>query len=322
MVGQVLENNQVISRNDYQFFVAGQDWKRQDKELAPVTTVMLYDSAGETVAAFQKLGIPYAPIKDFSSLKTEQALIIGANSVDEKLIGQNEKLAHFVKDGGRILYLSQSEKMIGKFWPTQSTLGVEMNSTQMAVAEEGMYINPERPNHPVFRGLDRSHFRMWSDYTQWTQSQSGRPKLLPVVFGLRFSADERMETGLDLDTGKPWDLTYAFGGRQALQKTAVLADYGRGLSSIALCEIFEGNGSAILSAFDLVSRAGLDPVADRLLRNLVLYAANAQPHDRYPLIEDTVHWGDYADEQGLIIEKHCGLIPNVVLQGICCGLCG
>ena len=40
-----------------------------------------------------------------------------------------------------------------------------------------------------------------------------------------------------------------------------------------MCEMFDGKGSVILSGFDLVNRAGLDPAADRLLANLVAYTA-------------------------------------------------
>ena len=52
-----------------------------------------------------------------------------------------------------------------------------------------------------------------------------------------------------------------------------------------MCEMFDGTGSVILSGFDLVNRAGLDPAADRLLANLVAYTASKDGHPVHPLIE-------------------------------------
>src|ERR1035438_2758899 len=102
-----------------------------------------------------------------------------------------------------------------------------------------MNVNPERPDHPVFRGLDRHRLALWSDYTAWDETKPGFPQVYPVTAGFKLHKPE------------------------ALQHTAILADYDRGLEGVALCEMFDGTGSVILSGFDLVNRAGLDRSEER-----------------------------------------------------------
>jgi hypothetical protein len=97
---------------------------------------------------------------------------------------------------------------------------------------------------------------------------------------------------------------------QSLERVAVLANYDRGLEGVALCEMFDGRGSVIVSAFDTVQRAGLDPVADRLLANLVRYAASQKNHELHPLIDQPIQWGNYASERGIINGPLNGLVVN------------
>ena len=83
---------------------------------------------------------------------------------------------------------------------------------------EQMNVNPERPDHPVFRGLDRHRLGLWSDYTGWDQTKPGFPRVYPVTAGFKLQKPE------------------------ALAHTAILADYDRGLEGVALCEMFDGSG--------------------------------------------------------------------------------
>ena len=149
-----------------------------------------------------------------------------------------------------------------------------------------MNVNPERPDHPVFRGLDRHRLALWSDYTGWDQTKPGFPRVYPVTAGFKLSQPE------------------------ALARTAILADYDRGLEGVALCEMFDGNGSVILSGFDLVNRAGLDPAADRLLANLVAYTAAKAGHPVHPLIEQPILWGNFPTERGVVCGSLNGLLVN------------
>src|SRR5207237_10596061 len=113
------------------------------------------------------------------------------------------------------------------------------------------------------------------DYTQGDQQKAGFPRVYPVTHGFGLSS--------------PDDLAHV----------AVIANYDRGLQGIAACEMFDGKGSVILSAFDLVPRVGSDPVADRLLRNLVVHAASNDAHELHPRIDQPIVWGNYATERGV-----------------------
>jgi hypothetical protein len=149
-----------------------------------------------------------------------------------------------------------------------------------------MHINPERLGNPIFRGLERRQFYAWSDYTSWDQTKPGFPAIYPVTSGFKLT--------------QPASLAH----------TAILADYDRGLEGVALCEMFSGKGSVLLCAFDLVRRVGLDPIADRLLANLIRYSETVEEHEIHPLIIDPIEWGNYASERGLINGPQYGLVVN------------
>jgi hypothetical protein len=74
--------------------------------------------------------------------------------------------------------------------------------------------------------------------------------------------------------------------------------------------MFDGRGSVIISGFDIVHRAGLDPVADRLLANLLRYAASQKNHETHPLVDQSIEWGNYASERGIITGPLNGLVLN------------
>jgi len=147
-------------------------------------------------------------------------------------------------------------------------------------------INPERPDHPVFSGITRSELRVWSDYTEWDETQRGFPAIYPVTNG------------------------FILKNKQDIEKTAILANYSVGLEGIALAEIFHGKGSVLLSGFDLAHRTAIDPIADRLLSNMVMYMAGISSHDKYIYINSPIIWGEYETEKGLLTGIYSGLMLN------------
>lgn len=309
--GRLLEGKVVLSENTFDLFIAGKDWKAACMGGDMPAVYRLYDTVGKTAAAFKQLDIPYVSISDLTQVKSGEVLVLGAGAVDEKLVAQQSAMARFVRQGGRVVCLMQNDDAIGAFWPTADR---KDGSVPMRPTGGGMHINPKRPRHPVFDGIDRIRLERWSDYTNWNETKDGMPRIFPVESGFRFCADERTVTGWDIDARREQRMNFAFGGREALKQTAVLADYGRGLGALAMCEIVDGDGSILISGFNLIDRVGLDPAAERLLKNLLAYAASAK-HDKYPTVSGPIRWGDYASENGIIIEKHNGLIPNVVYQG-------
>jgi len=225
------------------------------------------------------------PVADLAKLPAGERLIVGE---DVPAIGD---LGDFVRKGGRVLMLGQDA---AKFKPSCLPVPVEMLTASANDVEylhrkrpsrDQMYINIERPDHPVFAGLDRSRFRIWSDYTGWNQAKEGFPAVYPVIRGFRLTRGED------------------------LARVAVLADYDRGLEGVAICEIFDGKGSIVFTSLDLVKRVGLDPVAERVLGNLTAYLS-AKDHPVHPLVDAPIQWGRYATEKGVVTSPLNGVIEN------------
>jgi hypothetical protein len=288
--GSVVVGGRTVSTNWVSVFLAGSDWKKSTPASQP--RVYLYDPPGRTAAALEKLGIAVERVSTLSSWPTQMtALVIGEGAWDRGLGAQKEQLRRFVKGGGRVLCLGPVDAFERDWLPEQITpLTGSANDPayqpRTRPFREQMNVNPERPGHPVFRGLDRRRMALWSDYTGWDEAKPGFPQVYPVTAGFKLQRAE------------------------SLARTAILADYDRGLEGVALCEMFDGAGSVILSGFDLVNRAGLDPAADRLLANLVAYMASKEGHAIHPLIEAPILWGNYPTERGVVCGSLNGLLVN------------
>ena len=289
--GRIIADMRSLSTNAVGLFIAGDDWKKSTPQPGP--PVHLYDPSGKTAAALEKAGLGFKRISSLSPWPTDMtALVIAEGAWDKALAGQKQQLRRYVHEGGRVLCLRLPVEASDRDWLPQeaAVLVSSPNDTtyppRTRPFREQMNVNPERPDHPVFRGLDRNRLALWSDYTSWDETKPGFPQVYPVTAGFKLQKPE------------------------ALARTAILADYDRGLEGVALCEMFDGAGSVILSGFDLVNRAGLDPAADRLLANLVAYVASKDNHHAHPLIEKPIHWGDYPTERGAVCGSLNGLIVN------------
>jgi beta-galactosidase len=291
IAGRVVAGSHEVSHNTTGLFVAGAEWKRA--ALAAGAPVHLYDPKGETAAALEKLGVTFKRIAALAPWPTKMsALVIGQNACGKPIGEQKPRLQRFVRDGGRVLCMGRVGGAFEHDWLPEAITVLTGSPNDPAYPprsrpfREQMNVNPERPDHPVFRGLDRRRLSLWSEYSGWDETKPGFPQVYPVTAGFRLTKPE------------------------SLARTAILADYDRGLEGIALCEMFDGKGSVILSGFDLVNRASLDPAADRLLANLVAYAASKDGHSVHPLIESPIRWGDYPTERGLVCGSLNGLVVN------------
>jgi hypothetical protein len=291
IIGRIKQGDREITINNCNLFIASNEWK---KELPPAkASIALHDPKGKTARALKTLGIHF-----------RTASAPAASNMDLFIIGEaawsNDlpvaALRKFVSEGGRVLVLGQDHRTFKHDWlPAKiEPFTVSANDPdyvpEARPSRDQMHINPERPWHPVFSGLDRYRLRLWSDYTGWDETRNGFPAIYPVTYGFRLT--------------DPADLKH----------TAILANYDRGLEGVALCEMFDGKGSVIVSAFDLVDRVGLDPAADRLLGSLVAYAASSSEHELHLLIEKPIVWGDYPTERGVITGPLNGLVVNAVWQ--------
>ena len=289
--GRISAAARSLSTNSVGLFIAGADSRKATPQPGPL--VHLYDPRGKTATALEKAGLGFKRISSLSPWPAQiTTLVIGEGAWDKALTAQKQQLRRFVHDGRRVLCLRPPAEASDRDWLPEeiAALTSSPNDTpyppRTRPFREQMNVNPERPDHPVFRGLDHTRLALWSDYTGWDETKPGFPQVYPVTAGFKLQKPE------------------------ALARTAILADYDRGLEGVALCEMFDGAGSVILSGFDLTSRAGLDPAADRLLANLVAYAASKDNHPVHPLVEQPITWGNYLTERGVVCGSLNGLIVN------------
>ena len=280
-----------ISTNAVDLFVASSEWQKQTRRAG--APIHLYDPVRQ-----DGRGIPggrprvRANLQPVGLAGADRGVGDRGGATTKLPPAQKQRLRRFVRDGGRILCLRPDAKAFEGDWLPQAVTLLEGSASDTHYPPrtrpfaEQMNVNPERPDHAVFRGLDRDRLALWSDYTGWDQTKPGFPRVYPVTAGFKLQKPE------------------------ALAHTAILADYDRGLEGIALCEMFDGQGSVILSGFDLVNRAGLDPAADRLLANLVAYALSQEGHDIHPLIKQPIQWGNFPTERGVVCGSLNGLVVN------------
>lgn len=289
--GALVSGTDTLSRNAFTVQVHARE------AAAPIVgrALRVYDPPQRTARALAALGIASTPVSLVHTLDpAREALIVGREAWDVTLSGQVGLLEQFINRGGRVLVLDQQPGVFPSQWLPG---GVRLSITALDHAEvfpggrpwaQGMSINPERPAHAVFRGLTRDDLFLMNDYTGWTERTPGFPAVYPVTRG--FALTRLAELG----------------------RVSVLANYDHGLLGVALAEFFSGTGSTVLSGFDLVPRIGRDPVADRLLRNLVRYVVADTLHETRPVIADPITWGSYDSERGIVTGVHSGLLLNTV----------
>lgn len=301
LVGTLEQGGKTVAENRVELFVASPAYARSGRP--PAQAVRLFDPRGDTRKAFTKLGLPHTLMTNDTDLDPPGApVVVGEEAIGSISEKQLAALAGFAAGGGRVLVLRQlpaGTDALNRLLPAKVRLpSADLDDPNYPTPSrtgsyQGMNINPERPDHPVFIGLDRLRLQSWSDYTGWDETKPGLPAVYPVngAFILENKADLRI--------------------------TAILANQNLGLECNALAEFHTGRGSVLLSAFDLAARAGLDPVADRLLVNLVGYTAGDSGHEAHVLIEASIIWGEYETERGVLTGINSGLILNArpVLSG-------
>jgi hypothetical protein len=287
--GIVFSSGKEVSRNCEQLYIANRTTAIGKAMIVPV-----YDPAGTTAEALSKLGFQTEKINEIRQVSGSRLLVIGENAADKKLADSKKELDGLLNAGCRIIILRQDET----HQPfVKNILPVNVGFPSMNIddptyppparpSRNSFCINPERTDHPVFAGISREELKIWSDYTKWDETRSGFPSIYPVTNG------------------------FIIENKEDMKNTAVLADYSVGLEGIALAEFFSGKGSVMLSGFDLINRAGLDPVADRLLTNMVEYDCRVEKHAKYPLIDAPVLWGEYETEKGVLTGIYSGLMVN------------
>jgi len=290
--GKIISGADVVSTNYYRLFIA--DSSFSSSASTATGPLLVYDSLGLTKEALNQLHIPYTAISNFKKLSPHSILLIGENAANKQMTGQAAEIKKYVQAGGRILSLRQDSLhlswlnalLANPLGNTNTNIDNPVYPVTTKSPRTGYSVNPERPDHPIFNGITRENLRVWSDYTDWNATRTGWPAIQPVTDGFTLAHND--------------DVAH----------TAILANYSSGLRGIALAEQFSGKGSHLVCGFDLVRRVTIDPIATRLLLNLIGYTGSATDHQPYPFITSPISWGEYETEKGVVTDIYSGFLVN------------
>jgi hypothetical protein len=212
LIGQLKRRGEVISTNETPIFVASKQWAHQ----GPPLTRNVFVIGEATRKALSNMGIDNRPANLARLNPADDMLLIGEEAWDEKLAAAKTQLRDFVNKGGRILVLGQPAGKFDTSWLpsevkmlTASVNDPTYGTGMVRPAADQTHVNPERPDHPVFSGVDRHQLQLWSDYTAWDETKKDFPRISPMRFG------------------------YTLPRQDDLKHTAILADYDAGLQAVA-----------------------------------------------------------------------------------------
>ena len=292
LTGVITHGADTLSRNRTALYVA----RREAPGAAGLARrVLVYDPAGASRTALRAVGVMGRNVANMQSLDAARdLLVIGADAWSVSVARDIPAMKGFIANGGRMLILHQDPARFDGSW-LPAPVKLKAGALDHALVfpgdrpfRDGMAVNPELPKHPALHGIDRDRLFLWDDFTDWNETKPGFPQVYPVTRGFVLSNPTR------------------------LGNVSVIANYDHGLEGIALAELFDGAGSAMMTGFDLVHRSGRDPMADRMLANLVRYMGDDQPHAGTQLVTRPIVWGDYASEHGLVTGIYSGLLLNTV----------
>jgi|GEM_PF-329814 len=272
--GDLKWGGRLIASNEILLYLANR--KTTMKNQADNSAVRLYDPTDKLKPALAQLGIRYAEVLNFSSLRDGNVLVLGEVDVNA-IAAEKETVQKFIAGGGRVLVLCPKDNLL-------DFLGVASRIKMVPLdPKDGVFINQARAEDILFQKLPENAMAYWNDYTGWNESKPGMPLIAPVTAAM------------------------ALRDQDAVGKTAILANFGRGLSNIALAEVFSGEGSVMVSGFDFMPRIAQDPVADRFFLNLISYACSKKKHFRFVSVGEKITWGDLRTERGVINNLLAGL---------------
>lgn len=219
--------------------------------------VHLMDPHGLTARLFDRLGVRYVPFDGTHAPATNALVVIGREALDGSAVPWMTRLG----EGLRVLVFEQRAETL------ERGLGFR-------ITERGARCLFPRAEHPVTRGLDEAAFRDWTG--------SGT-LVTPYLTGLPTAeTHDPHGTWCGFTNTRVWRC-----GNRGTVASVLIEKPARGdwralldgefdLQYAALLEHVQGRGRAIFCQLDVTGRTENDPVADRLVVNLLEYLDRAQ----------------------------------------------
>ena len=310
---------------------------RLPPESGTAAPLPVFDPAGATAAALRGSGVAVEALTSLAALQAvapSRAVLVG-----ESLEGQwrggalAAVLRARLEAGGRVLLLQQADAAdfddatVQRFDPALRVFAPTVTLPHSGrTLPRGEPVHMQRRDHVIFRAphaIDPRWLERWGPLSPW------RPRMAQRSNGARLPHTSPMSSGVTIDVSRGADPASAHANEKALRRISPLLTHAMGSADLVLSEVFYpplpptsvtgGDGSgigggarrgvALVCGLGLVARLGREPVADRLLRNLVAYLGGGrglhsppsqqQPHAFFAAGE-SILWGyNYSSEKGV-----------------------
>ena len=233
-------DGRVLSTNSYDIVLATTDWANRSGDMP--AHIMVIDPQKRTAKALAGITITTADSLDAAT--TNDVVIIGDAADFLSQPSQVERFKKFVTEGGRVLLLNP-QSTLARIFPDEVT---------DYKAKQGEIVTMHVPESPVFSGIEPLDLA-------WFQSAD---RSLPVactgVYQITASRKDIMPLADQCDI------------HGYLQSPSDVTEY----EGTPLVEICLGQGTLVASEMNL-DAGPADPIARRLLSNLIHYLASTAP---------------------------------------------
>lgn len=233
-------------------------------ETVPATgRIALFDPEGESGKMLATLGVQTEPVTAKAVLTGFDTLVIGRNALT--IDGPVPDLAR-VRDGLKVIVFEQRGDVL------QHRLGFR-------IAEYGLrQVWPRIPDHPVLAGLDAEALRDWRGAATLLPARLDYDRSDPR-YGPRVEWAGMMNTRV-WRCGNQGNVASVLLEKPARGDFTAIVDGGFALEYSPLLEYREGRGLVLFCQLDVSGRSEAEPAAQRLVVNLLRYAAGWQPAAR------------------------------------------
>lgn len=254
--------------------------------------VLLFDTEGQTTAALPRAGISFEPLTEASDLSSAALVIVGRQSYAEAFLALARKLdlERAVRNGLHLLVFEQT---------AGSPLGLKLEeqSTRQAFIAA--------PGHPFLHGLAPEDFVDFRGQSDLTDAYPPAPPGTEHEFPKRFYKWGNRGVVASYVYTKPHYAPF----------TPIL-ECGFDLVNSPLMEARLGNGRVVVCQLDVTSRCGADPVATRLVQNLVVELARTVEAGEQPCAFLGESAKEFVRPFGLVPEAFDPQHSDLVLVGV------
>ena len=227
--------------------------------------VLLYDPRGLTAALFDRLRVPYVRFSGERAPTPDEIVVIGREALDAKGVPWLSKLS----DGLRVLVFEQRASAL------EGLLGFR-------IAERGSRQLFPRFAHPATQGFDAACLR------DWTGEATLQPPHLEGLPEAEAHDPRWLWCGFENThvwrNGNRGNVASVLIEKPARGDWRALVDGAFDMQYAALLETVSGQGRAIFCQLDVTGRTADDPVADRLVVNLLVYLNGLETEARKPVL--------------------------------------